>query len=129
MAEVGRPTVMDELTLKKLDECFANGGTDIQACFIANISTQTLYNYQHEHPEYIERKQALKDMIAYQAKSIIKDKLADDKTSLDTAKWYLERKDKDFKQKTDITSNNESLQPVLVKFINDEQGNNNQYTD
>lgn len=30
---------------------------------------------------------------------------------------------------TDITSGGESLQPVLVKFINDEQGNNNQHTD
>lgn len=128
MAEVGRPTVMDELTLKKLDECFANGGTDIQACFIANISTQTLYNYQHEHPEYIERKQALKDMIAYQAKLKIKHDLETELGSK-TAQWYLERKDKDFKQKTDITSNDESLQPVLVKFINDEQGNNNQHTD
>lgn len=124
MAEVGRPTIMDELTLKKLDECFANGATDIQACFIANISTQTLYNYQHEHPEYVERKQALKDMIAYQAKLKIKHDLETELGSK-TAQWYLERKDKDFKQKKDITSNDETLNPVLVKFLNEPNDNNN----
>lgn len=120
---VGQPTKMTEATLKLLDECFANGATDIQACFIANISTQTLYNYQHEHPEYVERKQALKDMISYQAKIKVKSAI-DNEDKPDTAKWYLERKDKEFKNKQDLTSNDEQLQPVLVKFITDETNRN-----
>lgn len=116
----GRPTIMDEITLKKLEDAYSNDASDLQACFLANISHQTLYNYQKEHPEFVERKRELKDMIKYQAKLRVKEAiLTEDKP--DTSKWYLERKDKNFKTKTDITSDDEALQPVLVKFIDCEK--------
>ena len=131
MADVGRPTIMDEITLQKLEGAFANGATDIQACFIANIGTSTLYNYQTEHPEFVERKQALKDMIAYQAKLNIKQSLLadDEKLKIETSKWYLERKNKkEFGNNVDLTTDGEALQPVLVKFLNEEQPDNNRDT-
>ena len=103
------------MTLRILDEAFANGATDIQACFIAKISTESLYAYQREHPEYTERKQALKDMIAYQAKQVVKEDIMNSKT--ETAKWYLERKDKEFKQRTDITTDDKSLTVNLDSII------------
>jgi len=124
--EVGRPTVMTEITLKKLEDAFSNGASDKEACFIANISHQTLYDYQKKHPEFIERKEGLKDMIKYQAKSNIAKAInGKDKESLDTAKWYVERKiKKEFGANIDLTTDGKELQPVLVKYLDDENKNN-----
>jgi len=122
MADVGRPTVMDELTIKKLEDAYSNDATDEQACFLANISKQTLYNYQKEHPEFIDRKQALKNQIKYIAKRKILEAIEkEDKP--DTAKWYLEKKDKSFKPKQDITSDDEAITPILVQFLNGQKDN------
>ena len=57
---VGRPTKMTELTVKKLEEAFSLGCSDVEACFYAGISKQTLYSYQEQNPEFIDRKEALK---------------------------------------------------------------------
>ena len=122
--KVGRKTVMTESKVKELEGYFVNGATDIQACFLAGISKQTLYNYQELNPEFVDRKVALKDDLAYRAKLKIKAEI-ESETKPDTAKWYLERRDKEFKQKTDVTTNDEALQPLLVKFLNDDNSTTN----
>lgn len=126
MADVGRPTVMTEATLQKLEDAYTNDATDEQACFLANIGTSTLYKYQEEHPEFVERKHALKNNIKYRAKMNIKKAI--EENDKDITKWYLERKDKEFKPKSDITSDDEAIQPVLVKFL-DEKSEDNRNTD
>lgn len=90
MADVGRPTVMTEETLQKLRDAFSIGATDIEACFCAEISPGTLYNYQEEHPEYLATKIALKEMVKYQARKNVANKIKGE--DIDTSKWYLERK-------------------------------------
>ena len=90
MAEIGRPTVMTPEILNKLEEVFALGGTDKEACFYAGISHQALYNYQHDHPEFIERKEALKERPILKARQTIVRGLDE----AENAKWYLERKAK-----------------------------------
>lgn len=102
MADVGRPTVMDEITLQKLESAFSNDATDEQACFLANISEATLYNYQKEHPEFIERKKALKKMITYQAKVNIKNKIIEG--DIETSKWILPKREKeDYSERQELT--------------------------
>lgn len=129
MAEVGRPTVMTKDTLRILDDAFANGASDLQACFIAKISSESLYAYQREHPEYTERKQALKDMIKYQAKTNIRQSLMadDEKLRIETSKWYLDRRDKEFKPKSDITSDDKPL--PIINLNQDVQGNDSNTED
>jgi hypothetical protein len=61
MSEVGRPTIMTPETLQKLEDAFALGCTDLEACVYADISKSTLYNYQEQHPEFVERKEELKE--------------------------------------------------------------------
>jgi hypothetical protein len=51
---------MTELTVKKLEEAFALGCSDIEACLYAGITKQTLYNYQDKNQEFIDRKEVLK---------------------------------------------------------------------
>jgi len=89
----GRPTKMDDLTVKKLEEAFINGATDVQACFYAGISKQTLYTYQDKNPEFIDRKEALKANLGLIAKNVLAKSIRDDDNAND-AKWYLERKEK-----------------------------------
>lgn len=104
----GRPTVMTEETVKKLDEGFSMGFTDEEACFYANISKQTLYNYIEKNPDYLYRKEALKNNPKLLAKRNIFNAL-EKGTRIEDSKWYLERRDKDFKPKSDFTSDNKPL--------------------
>jgi len=57
----GRPTVMTEETLQKLEEAFSWGCTDKEACGHADIAQATLYSYQESNPKFTERKEYLKD--------------------------------------------------------------------
>jgi hypothetical protein len=106
---VGRPTLMTEETLKKLEDAFLVGASDKEACFIAGISATTLYNYQLAHPEYVERKEALKDMPKFKARKNIVEKI--NSGDVPTSQWYAERKAKDeFSQRNEQTgANGEAL--------------------
>lgn len=105
---VGRPTVMTQQTIDKIEYVFAMGGTDIEACLYADISHQTLYDYQEKHPEFIERKINLKQTPMLKARTTILKALDSD---TNTARWYAERRDPEFRPKseTDITTKGEAM--------------------
>jgi hypothetical protein len=75
-------------TIAKLEQSFAMGCTDKEACLYANISMDTLYYYQGNNPEFCQRKELLKENPVLKARSVIVNSLSDPETS----KWYLERK-------------------------------------
>lgn len=103
--DTGRPTIMTPETIAKLEEAFANGASDLEACFYAGIGKSTLYNYQVEFPEFLERKEGLKDMIKYRARKNIADKIT--AGDIDTSRWYAERRLKDeFSARTEQTGAN-----------------------
>lgn len=87
-------------TIQKLEEVFALGGTDLEACHYADISKSTLYNYQEENPDFVERKEKLKEMPVLKARKTIV-------TALDTPQYaleYLKRKKKDeFSERSEHT--------------------------
>lgn len=103
MAEnkVGRPTVMTNDMIGKLEMLFSQGLSDREACLIANISPSTLYDYCTANPEFAERKELLKDQPKIKAKMNIAESI--EKGDIDDSKWYLERKAKDeFSTKQEI---------------------------
>ena len=119
----GRPTIMTDDTIKKLEEVFALGGSDSEACFYANISKQTLYNYQKEHPEFVDRKEALKEKPILKARQTVVKALDDPKD----AQWFLERKRKEeFSLRQEVTGpEGESSEPIKIEIIaNEHKGNN-----
>lgn len=81
---------MTREVLNKLEEVFALGGTDTEACLYADISPATLYNYQKEHPEFLERKEALKETPFLKARRTIVKSLEDPANAFK----YMERKKK-----------------------------------
>lgn len=111
--DVGRPPVIDNNVLNKLEQAFSLGATDLEACFFAGISHQTLYNYQNKNPEFIERKEALKDKLILKSRQVVSEAL--DNGDKQTAQWYLERKKKDefaVKTQTDIQPLDRNGQPT-----------------
>lgn len=89
----GRPTDMTPDTVNKLEQAFSMGCSDLEACLFADISKQTLYNYQDKHPEFVDRKAMLKQKMIFKARSVIAEAL--NNKDENTAKWLLERKLKD----------------------------------
>ena len=91
--KVGRPTVMTEAMIGKLELLFANGLSDREACLIADINPSTLYDYCNEHPEFTERKELLKEKPKIKAKLNVAQAIENE--DIDMSKWYLERRAKD----------------------------------
>ena len=108
----GRPTVMTDNVVNKLEQAFAMGCTDVEACLFANISKQTLYNYQALHPEFVDRKEELKESLKLHAKSNLSRSIKIDE-DVDNSKWYLERKAKqEFSTKVENENTNRELPAV-----------------
>jgi hypothetical protein len=110
---VGRPPSIDAEALRKLEEVFALGGTDKEACLYAGISTTTLYKYQEEHPDFAERKAALKETPVLLARRTVVASLEKD---VNSAWRMVERKDPDLnpKQVIDHTTKGEKLENSTV---------------
>lgn len=89
---MARPTVMTPETIAKLEEAFAWGCTDREACLWADIAEKTLYLYQEKNPEFIHRKEALKDTPLLDSRATVSRAV---KRDPDMAMKYLERKKKD----------------------------------
>jgi hypothetical protein len=62
---------MDSYTVNKLEEAFALGCSDEEACFYAGISKQTLYNFQNKNDEFLDRKSLLKQRPVLKARQSV----------------------------------------------------------
>lgn len=115
MTTIGRPTVMTPETIAKLEEAFLFGANDKEAYFLAGVSSSTFYAYCQENPDFSERKELLKEQVKVKAKMTIAKAIdAGDKA---LSQWYLERRDRDFKPKSDLTSDDKPL-PILNVLSN-----------
>lgn len=87
---MARPTVMTDSTVKKLLYAFSNSFSDEEACCYAWISKQTLYNYWDKNPEFLDRKEVLKNKPSIKAKlNLVK---AVENWNLSISKYWLEKK-------------------------------------
>ena len=118
---VGRPTKMTTDVLKKLKDAFAYGCTDEEACYYAEITTTTLYNYQLEHPEFIEEKRILKERPIFLARKKVVETVSVD---AEMAMKFLERKKKDefstaptFMQQVNVNNSNNTNQEDDTKDL------------
>ena len=109
----GRPTVMTQEVVNKLEQAWSMGCSDVEACLHADISKQTLYDYQAKHPEFVDRKEQLKEQLVLKARTVIADAL--NRKDENTAKWYLERKAKnEFSTRQELTGmEGKDLIPVI----------------
>lgn len=127
--KTGRPTSMTPETINKLEQAFSLGCSDLEACLFANIGKTTLYNYQNEHPEFVERKEQLKESLVLKARNVIASALNHEDEN--TAKWYLERKKKaEFSTRQELTGEDgAALQPPVINIYPVEAHNGGNDTD
>lgn len=116
-SNAGRPTVITEDALQKLEFAFSRGLSDEFACHYAGIAESTLYNYQNANPEYVERKRGLKSNLKMHARLNVAEAVID-KKDLDTSKYVLERTDVEYKPKTQ--SEHVGAVPVQVNVTKEE---------
>jgi len=110
---MGRPTVMTKAVIAKLEEAFAWGCSDVEACLWADIGTKTLYQYQEKNPGYAQRKAELKETpIMLARKSVVRGLQRDPKLAID----FLGRKKKDeFSTRAELTGKDgEQLMPKPI---------------
>lgn len=112
--KVGRPTKMIPETLKKLEDSFCLGHSDDEACLIAQISPPTLYDYCEKHPDFLTKKELLKNMPSIKARRNIIEAL--NAKDVDVSQWYLERKNKEeFSQRSELTG--KEGQPIQIGVV------------
>ena len=113
-SKAGRPTVMTNDMIGKLELLFAKGLSDREACLIADINPTTLYDYCNTHPDFKERKELLKERPKTTAKLNVAEAI--ENKDIELSKWYLERKAKDefsTKQTIDGDLNINKLEDLL----------------
>jgi hypothetical protein len=115
--KVGRPLFdgKEEATVVQLlNEAFALGCSDLEACLYADISKAAFYAYQSKHPEFLDRKEILKNRPVLQARNSVIQAMRNDGN---LALKYLERKMKaefSTQQQIDHTTNGKDLpMPIL----------------
>lgn len=102
---MARPTKMTPECIEKLEHAFAKGLNDTEACLLVDICADTLDSYEAKHPEFVDKKKRLRSKPLMKAKLNIVDSV--EEGDISDSKWYLERRDPDFKPKkeTDINLN------------------------
>lgn len=108
--------------LQKLEEAFKKGMSNREACFLADISESIFYKVLEVNEKLKERFPLLQNSVKIRAKENIVEKI--NAKDVELSKWYLERRDKEFKPKSDLTSDDEPLKPILVEFINEKDNKN-----
>ncbi len=119
MAErVGRPTVMTDDIVMKLEQAFAIDATVEEACSYADISRNTFYEYLKNNPEYKDRIDELRQRPVLKARQTIVKALETPQYALE----YLRRKKKaEFSDKTELEHSGKVTISQLLDNLDDRQ--------
>lgn len=125
----GRPTLMTPETVSKLEQAYAYGCTDEEACLFADIGRSTLDAWEKKFPKFRERKLALKNKPFLIARKSIIEGMHQDP---DLALRYMERKKKDeFSLKQEVEHSGNPERPIEHKMKFEEMSDDelNQFLD
>lgn len=114
-SNAGRKTVMTPEVIRKLEEAFLWGCSDLEACCNADIGKSSLYKYCEENPEFSERKETLKNQPIMKARKVVD--MALDENDINTAHKVIDRKEGS-KVKTEVSGGTDNK--WTVEFINAE---------
>lgn len=120
MAEnkMGRPTVMTDEVVAKLEYGFMRGLNDTEACCYAGISRSAYYDYVKEHEDFIDKKKEWQSRPSTTAKLNIVEAIESGDTDL--AKWWLERRNKDeFSLKQEIAADVNEKVTISIELSDD----------
>lgn len=112
----GRPTVMTEMVIAKLEQVFAIDGTVEEACSYAEIGRNSFYDYLKINPKFSNRIDELRQRPVLKARQTIVQSLGDPTNAF----RYLEKKKrKEFGNNLDVTTGGEAITVNLIRFNGD----------
>ncbi len=116
---VGRPTVLTPDTVAKLVSVLQRGVSITKACIYARIDRATFYRKYNEDADFCSKIDQARNFATIAAAEVVTDDIVKNK-NVQTAKWYLERKDpEEFAQKGIIQVNKKEEQKYY--FMTDQQ--------
>ena len=102
-SNAGRPTVITDVVVGKLEMGFSKGLNKTECCRFAGISRDTLYEFLKTNPKFSDRIEELQSHPSMKAKINIADRI--EKGDIDLSQWYLERKCRDeFSLKQEVSA-------------------------
>ena len=114
----GRPTVMTEEIVSKLEYGFMKGLNVTECCHYADISRTTFYDYLEKNPEFSNRIEELKSSPSTRAKLNIVEAI--ENGDADLSKWWLERRNKDeFSTKQEVSADVKDNVTITIELSDD----------
>lgn len=103
-SKTGRPSVINDETLRKIDEGALLGLNNSSLCLYADISQSAFYSYIKEHPDLKDRIDLLRNNNNILAMRNVRKGLEDtDKKERGImTRWFLEKTDPDFNSKLSV---------------------------
>lgn len=86
----GRPSVINEDILRKLEIFIASGMGVSASCYMAGISTSTFYEHRAMDKEFRDRMRMADEWATFRARQVVLQAI--DNGDVASARWYLERK-------------------------------------
>jgi len=115
----GRPTKKDDESVKKLESIFKIGGTVEEACSYAGISKPTYYEWVKKDVDFLTKMKAAQYYADIAAKNIVIKSITQDK-DINTAKWWLEKRQFKDNVGTQINIQGENQKVAYITFQKDD---------
>jgi hypothetical protein len=106
----------------KLISAFANGFNISQACVYAEIHRDTYYDWCETDKNFSDKMNEAQTRIGMRARQVVADAINNaEAPDLNAAKWWLEKRDADFKQKVEMTMTpDEARLGDIIKELTDD---------
>ena len=89
--KMGRPSVLDRETVRKLEDALKCGSSVIEACSYANISRSTFYEHANKNVDFSNKMDVAKQHMFLKARQVIRNAI--ENNDIKTSMWYLEKYD------------------------------------
>ncbi len=111
--KIGRPTKLTEETMLELEKRFRDGATTLEA-IDGVISEDSYYVFRNKSPEFAERMDLAREYVTEIARGVVARAIR--RGDRDSAKWWLERKNKaEFSTRQEVTGKDgEALVPKPI---------------
>ena len=114
----GRPTVMTDEVVSKMEYGFMKGLNVTECCHYADISRTAFYDYLEKNPEFADRIEELRSNPSTRAKLNVVEAIENGDTDL--SKWWLERKNKEeFSTKQEVAADVNEKVNITVRLVDD----------
>lgn len=114
----GRPTIMTDAVVSKLEYGFMKGLNVTECCHYADISRNCFYEYLEKHPEFKDRIEELKSNPSTRAKINVVEAIESGDTEL--SKWWLERRNKEeFSTKQEVSADVKGDIEISIELVDE----------